>query len=41
MSEKVGVDIGKFVETDPNNFNGFWRSYMRIWVCMDVRNPIK
>lgn len=45
MSEKVdkhvGNYIGVFVESDPNNFGGFWKSYMRVRVAMDVRYPLK
>ncbi|KAM7490617.1 hypothetical protein LguiA_033538 [Lonicera macranthoides] len=45
MSEQVGKSIGdfigKFVESDPNNFNGTWISYMRIRVLLHVRKPLK
>jgi 14-3-3 protein epsilon len=45
MALKVGKTmanyIGSFVEYDKNNNNSFWRQYMRIRVCVDVRQPLK
>jgi 14-3-3 protein epsilon len=45
MVEKVGRAlanyIGSFVEYDKNNNSSFWRKYMRIRVCVDVRHPLK
>jgi 14-3-3 protein epsilon len=32
--------IGKFIQYDASN-NGFWRTYIRIRVRLDVRIPIK
>ncbi|XWS15361.1 hypothetical protein CRYUN_Cryun35bG0090100 [Craigia yunnanensis] len=44
-SEKVEKDIGNylglFIESDPNNFGGIWRNYMRIRVSFDVWKPLK
>lgn len=45
MSEIVGKQlgnfIGKFIEYDTNNNAVAWRSYMRLCVAIDVRNPLK
>ncbi|GAU46344.1 hypothetical protein TSUD_180770 [Trifolium subterraneum] len=38
--EQIGNGIGKFIQYDASN-NGFWRTYMRIRVKLDVRIPIK
>lgn len=32
---------GCFVKVDPNRFTGVWRSYMRVLVSLDVRQPLK
>ncbi|KAJ9184760.1 hypothetical protein P3X46_004455 [Hevea brasiliensis] len=37
----VGNQIGRFVESDANNFKGIWRNYMRISVAIDVHSPLK
>lgn len=45
MSQAIGTYIcnfiGEFMEYDVNNNSGFWRSYMRINVRLDVRIPLK
>lgn len=45
MSEKIaqiiGNFIGRFVVADANNFTGAWRSYMRIRVSIDTRQPLR
>ncbi|KAK6144583.1 hypothetical protein DH2020_021403 [Rehmannia glutinosa] len=45
MSEKVCIDIGNyidsFLETDPKNFEGGWKNYMRVRVSLDIHIPIK
>ncbi|EEF43991.1 conserved hypothetical protein [Ricinus communis] len=45
MSERVATLIenyvGRYVASNENNFNGLWRSYMRIRVSVDVRLPLK
>ena len=44
MSERIGVQlgnaIGEFVSYDHVNNSGFWKSYMRIRVRLDVRLPL-
>ncbi|KAL9441583.1 hypothetical protein AB3S75_020141 [Citrus x aurantiifolia] len=45
LSEKVLTNIGNYIRefqaSDPNNFMGVWRNYMRIRVSIDVRQPLK
>lgn len=45
MSEHVGKQlgdfIGQFLQYDTNNNAGFWKSYMRISVAIDVSKPLK
>lgn len=37
----IGNYIGKFLASDPKNFKGLWRNYVRIKVAIDVRRPLK
>lgn len=41
IGQHLGNFIGEFLEYDPNNNAGFWRSYMRIRVRVDVRKPLR
>lgn len=45
MSQRVVTDvgnyIGKFVESDENNFVGVWREYLRVRVTIDLKKPLK
>lgn len=41
VAQHLGNFIGQYVEYDPNNDKGGWRSYMRVRVKVDVRNPLK
>ncbi|KAM6543681.1 hypothetical protein CsatB_008128 [Cannabis sativa] len=45
MSDKViqgvGNYIGSFIKSDPNNFSGVWRDYLRIRVSIRVDKPLK
>ncbi|KAM6543328.1 hypothetical protein CsatB_007775 [Cannabis sativa] len=45
MSEKVirgvGNYIGTFIKSDPNNFSGVWRDYLRIRVKIPLEKPLK
>lgn len=41
VAQHLGNFIGQYVEYDPNNDKGGWRSYMRVRVRVDVRNPLK
>lgn len=37
----IGNFVGKFVKSDPANFNGGWRMYARIRITMDLDKPLK
>lgn len=45
MSEKIagiiGDHVGIFISSDPNNFLGGWRNFLRIRTSIDVREPLK
>lgn len=45
MSHRVVVDVGnhlgKFVESDSNNFVGVWREYLRVRTTIDLEKPLK
>ncbi|XP_074336841.1 uncharacterized protein LOC141674013 [Apium graveolens] len=39
--QSVGDYIGKFVKSDPSNFDGLWKAYVRVRVTINVLKPIK
>lgn len=39
--KSIGNYVGKFVASDPKNFNGLWRNFLRIKVAIDVYKPLK
>lgn len=39
--KSVGASIGKYVKSDPTNFNGAWKPYVRVRVAMNVDKPLK
>lgn len=41
MVTDIGNYIGKFVESDPNNFVGVWREYFRVRVTIPLNVPLK
>lgn len=41
MVADIGNYIGKFVESDPNNFVGAWQDYLRIRVNIALDKPLK
>uniref|UniRef100_A0A803QHZ4 Retrotransposon Copia-like N-terminal domain-containing protein n=1 Tax=Cannabis sativa TaxID=3483 RepID=A0A803QHZ4_CANSA len=38
---KAANYIGTFISSDPNNFNGIWRDYLRVRVVVPLVNPLK
>ncbi|VFQ73855.1 unnamed protein product [Cuscuta campestris] len=40
VSEKIGNDVGEFLETDQASF-GLWSKHLRIRVKLDLRKPLK
>lgn len=41
IAEQIGNAVGIFVQNDPNNFGGNWKSYMRIRVAIDINRPLR
>uniref|UniRef100_A0A803QJD1 Reverse transcriptase domain-containing protein n=1 Tax=Cannabis sativa TaxID=3483 RepID=A0A803QJD1_CANSA len=45
MMDKVvrsaGGYIGTYVKSDPKNFNGIWRDYLRVRATIDIEKPLK
>lgn len=39
--KSIGNYVGRYMETDPKNFQGMCRNYMRIRVAIDVQRPLK
>ncbi|XP_074347434.1 uncharacterized protein LOC141686290 [Apium graveolens] len=37
----VGNFVGKYVKSNPANFDGTWRQYVRVRVRLDVQRPLK
>ncbi|XP_030508978.2 uncharacterized protein LOC115723633 [Cannabis sativa] len=37
----AGNYIGKFVKSDPKNFIGIWRDYLRVRFTIDINKPLK
>ncbi|KAF4371299.1 hypothetical protein F8388_023459 [Cannabis sativa] len=37
----AGKYIGGFIKSDENNFNGFWRDYLRVQVRLNIEKPLK
>lgn len=40
-ARSFGDKLGRFIESDPNNFVGPWRMYIRLRVQIDVRRALK
>lgn len=41
MSQRVGNYVGKFVESDANDFVGVWRDFLRVCVSIPLDKPLK
>uniref|UniRef100_A0A803PDL7 Reverse transcriptase domain-containing protein n=1 Tax=Cannabis sativa TaxID=3483 RepID=A0A803PDL7_CANSA len=39
--ENIGNILGSFVETDPKNFIGVWRDYLRVRVTFNIDKPLR
>uniref|UniRef100_A0A803PWA8 Uncharacterized protein n=1 Tax=Cannabis sativa TaxID=3483 RepID=A0A803PWA8_CANSA len=39
--QRVANYIGSYVKSDPKNFNGIWRTYLRVRVSINVEKPLK
>lgn len=39
--KNVGDYIGKFIKTDPTNYDGSWKPYVRVRIMMNVLKPLK
>ncbi|XP_074364697.1 uncharacterized protein LOC141705706 [Apium graveolens] len=39
--KNVGNAIGRYIRSDPINFNGMWKEYVRIRVALNVEKPLK
>uniref|UniRef100_A0A803QNA4 Uncharacterized protein n=1 Tax=Cannabis sativa TaxID=3483 RepID=A0A803QNA4_CANSA len=39
--QRVANYIGTYVKSDPKNFNGVWRNYLRVRVSINVEKPLK
>ncbi|XP_060957652.1 uncharacterized protein LOC133029176 [Cannabis sativa] len=39
--QKAGNYIGTFLSSDPNNFHGIWRDYLRVRVSISLHKPLK
>lgn len=37
----VGNYVGKYMESDVRNFNGYWKEFVRVRVLVDIRMPLK
>lgn len=38
---RIGNKVGKFLMSNMNNYNGPWRSFMRIRISLDVNKPLR
>lgn len=41
IMKSVGTYIGKYEKSDPTNFDGTWKSYVRIRVILDIQKPLR
>ncbi|XP_060974339.1 uncharacterized protein LOC115695596 [Cannabis sativa] len=38
---KVGNTMGKYLESDPKNFIGVWRDYLRMRITLNIEKPLR
>lgn len=41
IMRSIGTFIGTYIQSDPANFDGRWKSFVRIRVTLDIQKPIK
>ncbi|VFQ67012.1 unnamed protein product [Cuscuta campestris] len=41
VAQRLGNEIGEFMESDPKNYSNPWATYLRIRVELDVRKPLR
>lgn len=39
--KSVGASVARYIKNDPANFDGTWKSYVRVRVALNVEKPIK
>lgn len=39
--KSIGNYVGRFLQSDPKNFQGIWKQFLRIKVAIDVYKPLK
>lgn len=41
VAKAIGTTLGKFIRTDKKNFEGTWKSFMRVHVLLDITKPLR
>lgn len=41
IAKAIGSYLGEFIQADSRNFDGLWKSFMRIRVSLDITKPLK
>lgn len=41
IMKSVGMYVGKYMKSDPANFDGTWKPYARIRVVLDIQKPLR
>lgn len=39
--KSIGTFIGMYVKSDPANFDGTWKAFVRIRVTLNIQKPLK
>lgn len=37
----IGASLGRYIKSDPTNFDGAWKSFVRVRVAINVEKPLK